>query len=521
MFFSSSAVVFCSDDIANVTPTQLVSESKQLIESSTDGKWIVNHPNSRKIYGIQCGLDVTLFTLKYFKVNYSLLRVSLGLPLSEEGIALTEIQKMLTAHGLEIDARKNVTLKQIASRLDGEHIVILPLSAGNGRNHYYIGMMDDQGDVQLVNVSKGISPLVTRDSQNYNVRLEKLFEDAGGIVLFIKKGKVNSASISSVVDIQPETIELGEFMVGGSEVSNNIRASFYLINQSTKPVMVSSVQTSCGCTKLDWDGGILKAGEKKEIIFSVIPGAWGRGEQEKIARVSFFDGSTKDVRIHGTGQTPVERQRIELSQYSVSIEIRDDTNHESFDVRLAKLSSYIYPINDLTIASNVSWLIPRTIKQDTIFERENAELYVTIATKDLLPLLEESEGKLQGVLHISGNSDMEPVELKVEVFQVDFYHLSQYLVTLSETDSVVTVSVIPETEGDSIKILHVDSEVDFIVVSPKQTDDVVALTLSLDGEKTIRPGFYTVSAKIVNSQGRSSTAKITTRVVKTTENIVR
>jgi hypothetical protein len=56
------------------------------VESVPDGKWIVNHPDSRKIYAVQCGLDVTLFTLKYFKIEYSLPRVSMELPLSENGL---------------------------------------------------------------------------------------------------------------------------------------------------------------------------------------------------------------------------------------------------------------------------------------------------------------------------------------------------------------------------------------------------------------------------------------------------
>jgi hypothetical protein len=245
-------------------------QNQNMIESLPEGKWIINHPYSQKIYAVQCGLDVTLFTLKYFKINYSLTRVSLGLPLSEMGVSLADIQQMLQVYGLKTDARKNVTLKQIASHLKGEYIAIIPLTIGNGFNHYYIGTMDNDGIVQLVNVAKGVSPLVSLNFKEYNERLEKRFADAGGVVLFIKKNKDRTISTSQVVKLNPNTIELGEFMISGHNSSNLINASFDLINTSKFPIMVSSVQTSCGCTKLEWEGGIIEAGEKKEIKFSVI-----------------------------------------------------------------------------------------------------------------------------------------------------------------------------------------------------------------------------------------------------------
>jgi hypothetical protein len=78
--------------------------SLSTVEPASDGKWIVNHPDSRKIYAVQCGVDVTLFALKYFKVEYSLPRVSLGLPLSENGISIADIQQMFQVYGLKTDA---------------------------------------------------------------------------------------------------------------------------------------------------------------------------------------------------------------------------------------------------------------------------------------------------------------------------------------------------------------------------------------------------------------------------------
>lgn len=82
-------------------------------EMRDDGTWIINHPDSRRIFAVQCGLDATLFVLKYFKVEYSLRSVSVGLPLSKAGISLADIQQMLSAHGLKTSAREVETGTQL------------------------------------------------------------------------------------------------------------------------------------------------------------------------------------------------------------------------------------------------------------------------------------------------------------------------------------------------------------------------------------------------------------------------
>jgi hypothetical protein len=228
-------------------PTNKQTETAD-ISSESDGRWIINYSDSRKIYAVQCGFDVTLFALKYFKIDYSLLRVSLGLPLTTDGIALSDVQQMLQVYGLEAEARKGATIKQIAAKLNGEYIAVIPLGMGNGRNHYYLGVMDDKGIVQLVNVGRGISPLVRPDSLEYNDRMEKRFAEAGGIALFVRRPIKKSDLTSKTIKLFPEQIELGEFMIGGSEAAKDFSVSFELFNTSDHPILVSSVQASCGCT---------------------------------------------------------------------------------------------------------------------------------------------------------------------------------------------------------------------------------------------------------------------------------
>ncbi|MDR2171947.1 MAG: DUF1573 domain-containing protein [Planctomycetaceae bacterium] len=497
---------------SNEITKEVMPSLQSTVESTSDGIWLINHPNSRRIYAVQCGLDVTLFTLKYFKVDYSLSRVSMGLPLSDKGISLADIQQILIVYGLQADARKKITIKQIASYLNGEYIAIIPLSTAKGINHYYIGMMDDKGIVQLVNVSKGVMPLVSQLPQD-NERREKRFVDAGGIVLFVKKNKSKTISISQAIKSTPDKIDLGEFMVDGPNSSDLIDASFNLINTSDSPVMVSSVQTSCGCTKLAWEGGIIKAGEKKEVKFSVIPGAWGRGEQKKIARVSFVDGSTIDVPIHGTGQTPVERQRIELSQYSANIEI-DEEAKDTFRVRLARLSSYVRPIQEIKMTSDVSWIEPELTDLEKNENHEGAELHAKLSVQKIRSLMSESsDNKLRGIIHISGNKEIEPVDMNIEVFQRDFYRLSQPLIVLSKNATgITTIQIIPEKENDTITIQELKSEVEFIVTKIDNNDGVQSISIKLDSTKNIKSGYYTVTAKLKNSKGVQNLAHLTINI---------
>lgn len=171
------------------------------IDFETGGEWFINSPNQRKIYAIQCGIDVTLFALKYFGVDYSLNRVSFALPLSEKETSLAHIHQLLLAYRLHVEARKCATVKQIAKCIDGSRIAILPLGMGNGQNHYYIAMMDNRGEIQLVNVSKGVSPLVSRVSKQYNTRHEEKFIDAGSVVLFISKNNKTSQLATHLVAV--------------------------------------------------------------------------------------------------------------------------------------------------------------------------------------------------------------------------------------------------------------------------------------------------------------------------------
>jgi len=74
LFFVSFSVALNAESVVS-TP-----DKQTGVSSESDGRWIINHPDSRRIYAVQCGLDVTLFALKYYLYcpTYSLLLYLLG-----------------------------------------------------------------------------------------------------------------------------------------------------------------------------------------------------------------------------------------------------------------------------------------------------------------------------------------------------------------------------------------------------------------------------------------------------------
>jgi hypothetical protein len=128
--------------------------------------------------------------------------------------------------------------------------------------------------------------------------------------------------------------------------------------------------------------------------------------------------------------------------------------------------------------------------------------------------LESGNDRLQGVIHISGSEEMEPVEMNVEIFQRDFYRLDQYIVSMSkEASETTTIQISPAIENDKIKISELKSDVDFIKVDTDENNGANDIVLiKLDKEKEIKTGYYTISAKLENSKGRKNLALITINI---------
>ena len=336
-----------------------------------------------------------------------------------------------------------------------------------------------------------------------------------GKVQFVSKPTENRnvKPIAESVSITPKVIELGKFMISGEEANKGIDACFQLVNTADKSVLVTSVQTSCGCTQLEWNGGVLKPGEKKEVRFGVIPSGWGRGEQKKVARVSFVDGSSIDVTIHGVGQTPVERQRIELSQYSATVELDDELVSDTIEVRLAGVTSYVYPLDSIKITVDSPLVTPKLTKTESMEDRETAELYVVIAVADLKKKLDAEDNKTTALLHCSGDETMEPVEMKIEFVQRELARLDKYLLSLPAGSSEkLEVCVEPEFENDSIHIASVTAEADFIIAETVQTDGGYVVSVRLDASKEAPPGYYTVEINLKNSRSREAVVPLTVHV---------
>src|SRR5262249_21362520 len=72
-------------------------------------------------------------------------------------------------------------------------------------------------------------------------------------------------------------------------------------NSGEAPILVRRVVSSCGCVVCQWQGGIVGPGEKRDVTFQVVEGAWGDGSQERLTGFVMADCSEKAVSWRGEG----------------------------------------------------------------------------------------------------------------------------------------------------------------------------------------------------------------------------
>jgi hypothetical protein len=60
-----SLFLFNSLSADDSTKSEVTTQGLNTVISTPNGEWLIG---SQKVYAAQCGVDVTLFTLKYFKV---------------------------------------------------------------------------------------------------------------------------------------------------------------------------------------------------------------------------------------------------------------------------------------------------------------------------------------------------------------------------------------------------------------------------------------------------------------------
>ena len=450
--------------------------------------------------GVQCGFHATVFALEYFAVDYLAANVASGLRVSAQGSSLAEIQELLSAFGLDASVREGVTLEEVAKRLDRETLAIVPLPVGNGLNHYFVAAVDNDGRSVIASVPYSVAPLPDDDAGR---RLEK----TGGVVLFVRRPSKRSGAMSDEIRVSPPQLDLGEFIIGGPKAVSELDASLSISNTSTLPIMVSSIQTPCGCIKVDWQGGVLRSGETRKVRFTVSARAWGVGTRDRAVLLTLGDASKLALSVHGVGMTPTEKQRLELSQDSVDVDLSDRPTRDPIEVRVTKVRAVGIPLDNVSVASGSTWLTPRLVPT----ENAGGELWAKLDMDRVMRELDKSSNRVTGPITLSTRSNEAPASVKVNVFRRDAFHLTQSVVRIRHGETS-KVAILPSREGDRLKIGKVHCESSGLSVEANDEGKGIILAVRL-GTGAIHPGYYLVKCTISSSTGKSGTATLVVQVV--------
>jgi hypothetical protein len=465
------------------------------------GDGTIPHADARTALAVPCSFHVTVFVLEYFGLEYPAELVSAGLPLIEKDASLADVQQMIEAFGLETFPRTGASVRQVAKSLDRRTLGIISLAAGE-LNHYYVVALDNQGRPVLANVPHGVSPL---SEVERHAIIDEGLEEAGGVVLFVRKRETPRPPMADQIRVDPSLIELGEFFLSGREFVARLDAEVSLTNVSSLPIMISRIQTSCGCTDPDWTGGLLRAGESRRLQFAVYAGTWGRGKQEKAALIACADGSKRSLRIRGTAVEPEERHRIHVSQSSTHIDFTEQPTEGSADFRVTRVRPYGAPLDQVTVTTEAPWMSPRLVPTD----QHSGDLRVRIDVDRVWPEVAKSSNRVVGTVRLSTRRDVPPVEVTVVVFRRDFFRLSRNMIRLpTRGRGAAEVSILPNDKQERLEVVDVRSESPSLSVKVRNDDGVGVLTIQTDGEETISPGYYLVECDVESSLKARGVAKL-------------
>ncbi|MEK6261413.1 MAG: DUF1573 domain-containing protein [Planctomycetota bacterium] len=466
---------------------------QQAAETAPD--YFISHHPAEKIRVAECGFTVTVFVLEHFSVAYDLARVKAALPATEKGVKFADIQELLGAYGLECEARQGVKPAGLAQTVKSGYLAIFPLSTPNKADHYLVGMLRESGEPAVVDVLKKVYAMDEVDFESHGT-VHK------GVVLFVRPAATKSARhrqpINASVKSTPRVVELGAFPLDGPEGMVKRRAEIVLENTSSKPVLVKAVSVACGCTELDWNGGIIRAGAKQTVSVTARPLAWGAGKQRKSMAFKFLDDSELKVEIVGEGQTAQKVQNVTVSPQQLRFEI--DAAAISGNAPLSRelaVTGDAEALDSLKVIGSASWL---SVEMAAAAGRARM-VRATVSLKEAMFLLDpDKQTELVGELRFSTKEGTHPLVVAVTVIPKEFFTFTVPRLELELGESAEVVVVPVAEEAKSISISKVQSDpvgLDFDKVT--QGNGVKLVIRSAEGTAF---GVYVVRCHLQADSGR-------------------
>jgi uncharacterized protein DUF1573/peptidase C39-like protein len=444
------------------------------VEMDKNGNWFIHEKNGRPRRLSPCGINVTLFALECFKVEYTPKLVSAALPPNEDGVRLADIQAVLEAHGLDADSRQGVGVRGLIDGLRQGRIAIVPIKLTTKQNHYIIVHCDRQRGLLLIDPPHGVKPT---DSAELAARLSEF----NGLVLFVARSRQGASEQSASLSFMPEVTDLGEFDVSSPEAQEPLRKTIRISNTGQKAVIARQVLSSCGCIASVWEGGILPAGGNQSVEFELHRNRWGVGALERPVTLVLADGSRASIRFRGKGLVPEIAHDLRVSPELVRVQF---TGKPSSGTQILERTASIErgeKARKISIASRTPWLKAELGQENegAIPLRLQMQLQATMFA-DLQVL--------KGRVDVWSREDQPSVALEVVVQRPDSVQVTPFLSRVSKKGSQSSRVLVDSDGSESSGRLQAYTEPEGFEVTVDQ--EAGRLAAVLNPAASVRPGYY-------------------------------
>ncbi len=325
------------------------------VDPDSTGNWVLKSPGRDPQFITQCGLNVAIASLEFFRVPYSPKIVSLSLPIEKEGIRFSSIKHILEAYGLEVVARDGVKFEDFTAVLREDLLAIFPVKVRRGINHYLIATKS-KGKKVVIDVPLQVKDLTETISS-------EMFEELGGTVLFVSKTKKKLPAQADQVLMSPDKIELGIFGPKIAGFSSIQKRKIVVENKGGLAVGIEKFISPCGCISVDGTSVTIAPSSSVDLPVKVILGGWKKGVVQREIGVVFLDGSRKDIIINGQLDHGQDERSVGPEESSVEFTVDDEGDKKSFR-KIVAINHPGFSYDSISFHSEISWVKPVLVKSE-------------------------------------------------------------------------------------------------------------------------------------------------------------
>lgn len=482
--------------------------SAEAQEINEKGEWIKRDENGKISYLSHCGWNISMLALECFDIRSHLPHMAEAVPPTETGVNFGDVQTWLEANGLKCVPRKNVDLIAIEKHLSAKMMAIYVIkTSAKGYNHFVAVLNHPRLGKLFLNPRQ--PPIALEDIAD-----ESSFQPLDGLVLFVSRDPGRKKQADEV-NVTPSSIDLGRFAMNGRDAGNVVYHSISFQNDSALPAHITKHTSVCGCLGSLWKGGVLKAGEKKDVQFWVLKGGWGQvGAREKTITIGFADGSEKSILWKGEAYLDPDgnaldsrfaRLTVTPSPLFFTLEegVRQPVNPKA-EVRIWSVGAEAGKGAQASLASNCKWL-------SYSFKDGSPESGIVLVSviQEALP---EGGRTLEGKIRVRAGENLG--EVKVILTRRAFFECVPDVLACKGTSSTeMTVKLVRQAHAKH-SFAHVE-----VTEKPKgcsiEVQNVASAAASLRVRtENMDEGIHFLTIKVTDEFGKSSTRRVLVRASK-------